>query len=127
MKSLIEFKYFFYCDLKNFFKLFIGLIFKKTVIISSKRWVNNESKYQKEILKNIKEESSENCEFVYFQIKTLDADNQFLVHLREEIYNIFIDNFELLSNSYQLKMINTYKKKVKHLVCENNLKNIKNN
>ena len=124
-KSLIEFCYYFYCDIKNFYKLFLALILYKNIVISSNRWVKNKFQYQKEILNNIDAELSRNCKFVYFQIKTLDADNTLIINLREKLYRIFINNFDQLSKIYQIKILKAYEGKVKYLLNNNNLDEIK--
>ena len=125
IKNYIDTIYYFYCDIKNFLQLLKGIFLKKNIIISSERWVKNKDQYEKEILSNFENEVALNYIFIYFQVKSLEADNKLIINLREKVYKIFIDNFESFTEKYQSKMKNIYGKKIDYLICENNLRNIK--
>lgn len=91
----------FICDFYNFLKILQASLFKKNIIISSKRWVKDEALYEKSIKKIVKPNPKESYSFAYLKIRNYHPRNELIMRMREKLYKIFNCKFDSLVNTYK--------------------------
>ncbi len=107
----------FFYDLKNFFEIIKTTYNKKKIIISSKRWVKNNTNYEREIRDIFRDDFCDDTKFIYLSDKKPQALNKYSIKIREGLYKPYLDFFEELSKKYIFEIKKKYKN---NLYLQNN-------
>ena len=112
-------------DCFNSFNFIVASVLYENIIISSDRWVKDKNIYEDQFRKVLDLKKNIKTKFIYFKTRTYLPRNKITIGLRENLYSLFLNNFDELINHYQKAIKSNFGSKANHLLSHNNFKDIK--